>query len=158
MNIVKNSNLAVIITRIFYTYPDVPIRILNHGDRFHKDIEYDNTKTLWTEVYVTPGTASFEEKEKENDAGVLYEQKLKFIYPGESDTDSLSFAMVRRPVIVKIMFNAGLPKMFGCEENPAKFERLLKTSSKDSGSECMFSCLSSEPAWLINSEVDYLSV
>lgn len=150
----KNSNLAVTITRIFYTYPDVPISIKNHGNRFKKDIGYDNTKTLWTEIYTTPGSASFEEKEKENDAGILYEQKLKFVYPGESDTDTSSFDLVRRPVIVKIMFNEGLPKMFGCAANPAKIERLLKTSAKDSGSECTFSCLSSEPAWWISGEFE----
>jgi hypothetical protein len=145
----KNTNLAITITEIFYTYPDVPISITNHGDRFHKDILYDDTKTLWTRVYATPGSASFEEKEKENDAGVLYEQKLKFTYPGEDNSDTEFFDAVRRPVIVKITFNKGLAKMFGCADNPAKFERLLKTSAKDSVSECTFTCLSPEPAWWI---------
>ncbi len=154
---IKNSNLAVNITRIFYTYPDIPVSILNHADRFHKDIHYDNTKTLWTEIYATPGSVSFEEKEKESDAGVLFEQNLKFIYPGEDDTDSSVFDIIRRPVIIKIVFNKGFPKMFGCAANPAKIERLLKTSAKDSGSECTFYCLSSEPAWWIRDEIELQS-
>ncbi|MFZ4569708.1 MAG: hypothetical protein ACOYM0_01100 [Bacteroidales bacterium] len=148
----KNSNLAITITRIFYTYPNIPVAITNHVDRFHKDIEYDSGQTLWTEIYATRGSASFEEKEKENDAGVLFEQKLKFIYPGENDTDTLLFDLARRPVIVKIIFNKGLPKMFGSAANPAKLERLLKTSAKDSASECIFSCMCNEPAWWIYSE------
>lgn len=148
----KNSNLAITITGIFYTYPDVPISITNHGDRFHKDILYDDTKILWTQIYATPGSASFEEKEKETDAGLLYDQKLKFTYPGEDDSNTESFDAVRRPVIVKITFNKGLPKMFGCLANPAKFERILKTSAKDSTSECAFTCLSPEPAWWITAD------
>ena len=150
----KNSNLAITITGVFYCYPDVPVSITNHIDQFHKDIVYVEHTSLWTKVYSTPGSASFEEKEKDNDAGVLFEQTLKFLHPGEDDANTDSFEDMRRPLIVKITYNKGLPKMFGCSGNPAKFERLSKTSAKDSASECIFYCLASEPAWWISTEVD----
>lgn len=150
----KNSNLAITITSIWYTYPEIPISITNHNDRFHKDIEYNEGETLWTEIYATPGSASFEEKEDpKNDAGLLFEQKLKFLYPGEDDTDTSLFDAVRRSLIIKIVFNKGLSKMFGSAENPVKCERLSKASAKDSSSECTFTCLSSEPAWWISTEI-----
>jgi len=156
MSAIKNSNLAITITEIWYTYPETPFSIVNYNDRFHKAIEYEQTHTLWNRIYATPGSASFEEKEKETAAGILFEQKLKFLYPGEDDSDTSFFDSVRRPVIIKIIFSDGLPKMFGSAEKPAKCERLSKTSAKESASECTFSCLSSEPAWWISQETEII--
>ena len=148
----KNSNLAITINGIYFTYPDLPVSVTDFDDRFHKAIIYHNGSVLWTPVYSTPGSASFDEKETDTEAGVLFEQTLKFIHPGEDDTSVGLFDAMRRPVIVKITFNKGLPKIFGSESNPAKFERLSKTSAKDSASECLFSCKSNEPAWWISQE------
>lgn len=148
----KNTNLAITITGVYFTYPDVPVSISDDGDRFHKSILYNNGTELWTEIPCTPGSASFEEKEDPNDAGIIFQQKLKFILPGEDATNTEFFDEVRRPVLIKINFNKGYPKLIGCEENPARFERLLKASAKESGSECTFTCQATEPAWWISQE------
>jgi len=150
----KNTNLAITITKVFYTYPDVPVKIENYLNRFHKKIFYDNSKTLWNEITFTSGSASFEEKPKTTDAGIIFEQKLKFTVPGEDDTNTAFFDQLLRPTLVKVMFNKGLyPKLIGCAETPARFERVLKTSAKDSGSECQFTCQALDPAAWIYDEV-----
>jgi hypothetical protein len=151
----KNTNLALTVNKVYYTYPDVPVEVNNYTDRFHKEIKYDNTKTLWTEIQCTPGSASWEEKENTIDAGTIFEQKLKFILPGEDDTNTDFFDKVRRPILVKITFDKGLPKLVGCDDNPAVFERVMKTSAKESGSECLFTCKATEPAWWISKETVY---
>lgn len=151
----KNLNLAITITGILFTYPDIPISIEDDTDRFHKEITYDSGTSLWTPIPITPGTGSFEEKDKDTDAGVLFEQKLKFIIPGEDDDNTQFFDLLRRPVLIKITFGKGNPKLIGCEENPARMERILKASAKDSGSECTIACQATEPAWWISKETAY---
>jgi len=151
----KNTNLAITITSILFSYPDIPLSIEDGVDRFHKNISYDSATNLWTTIPITPGSGYFEEKDKDSDAGLLFEQKLKFVLPGEDDSNTQFFDLLRRPLLIKIIFSKGMPKLMGFQGNPARAERLLKSSANDSGSECVITCISTEPAWWISAETPY---
>lgn len=148
MSIDKNLNRIPVISYIAYVLHDSIDQInIYNNDRFTKRIILKTNKAP-DEIYFTPGSAVFEEKDKQDDAGMLYEQSLKFFFPGE-DTDNAALldAIRNRPLIIVFYYTDGTMKFFGCIENGARFSKSSKIEAKNSGSEFSFSCISQEPAW-----------
>ncbi|MFZ4522998.1 MAG: hypothetical protein ACOYNC_14910 [Bacteroidales bacterium] len=140
MSIMKNSNLVLSVCRIFVTPIDEVAAIIS-VNQFCRSVTLKNGKS-WQELYFTPGTAEFGEKPKENDAGDLIEQSLKFIFPGEDSSNLFSFdALQGRPVLVKIEVSSGVIKLMGDLENGAKLSVGFQISQKASGSQMELSSL-----------------
>lgn len=147
MFIDKNSNIPLLICRLFVT-PVEDVRVFPEGSsRFFRSIIFFSGKG-WKEIYFTPGSAVFKEKEKEEDAGVLIEQSAKFIFPGD-DSDNLSLfdQLQGRQLLVLVDLNMGLSKVFGDLENGTRLKRVSEISSKTATCECELTCVSQDWAW-----------
>ncbi len=102
--LIKNNDLVNVIIGIFYMYTDVPISIYSSPDKFHKVI-------TWLKMFHSMKSISLRdqrnllEKEKEEDAGTLFEQELRFMFPGNDDDTSSLLDQVRgRPLLIKDSF------------------------------------------------------
>ncbi|TSA24361.1 MAG: hypothetical protein D4R67_12000 [Bacteroidetes bacterium] len=147
MFIDKNTNDLLIISRLFITPIDDVSSFSDGTDRFRKTITFKTGKA-WKEIYLSPGITQFSEKEKEEEAGTLVEQTLKFSFPGEdSDTGSLIEEIERRQLIVLMSIDGSTPKVFGCLENGARLKRLTQISPKGSTTECEITCTAQQFSW-----------
>ena len=149
MSIEKNSDLIPLVCKIYFAPLDNIDSITPVTDRFHRQVTFKEALT-WQEIYLTPGTAEFTEKPKENDAGELIEQSLKFIFPGEDDSNLSDLdTILGRPGLVKIEYSTGGKKLLGDLENGAKLSQLLQISLKQTGSQLEFTCMASYRAcWI----------
>jgi len=145
----KNTLLIPSVCKISFAPFDDVDTISSAPDRFHRHIDFKSEKA-WQEIYFTPGTAEFNEKAKDTDAGELIEQSLKFIFPGEDETNLSDLdAITGRPVLVKIEFATGSAKLLGEFGNGAKLSRVSQVSTKSTGSQLEFSCLATYRAcWI----------
>lgn len=147
----KNSNRLPIITNVFY----LPVELISaisiySSDRFIKNV-YLVAEAAPLEIYFSPGSAIFEEKDKQDDAGLLHEQSLKMNFPGDdNDNPTLFDALRNHPLLVVFQYNDGTKKFFGCPENGARFAKSSRFDVKNAGSEFTFSCSSQETAWWLN--------
>lgn len=141
MSIRKNSNLTPAVCRISFA-PLVDIDSISaSADRFSRNVSFKSGKT-WQDIYFTPGTAEFSEKSKDTEAGDLFEQSLKFIFPGEDEYNLASLDLVLgRPALVRIEYSSGMSKLLGAIDNGAKLSQVTQISSKVSGSQMEFTCL-----------------
>jgi hypothetical protein len=140
MAIAKNSNLIPAVCKIYFATLEDVESVLSTIDRFHLYVTFNNGKA-WNEIYFTPGTAEFQEKQKENEAGDLIEQSLKFNFPGEDDTNMAALdSILNRPALVKMQFSTGVSKIIGDLTNGAKLSQTNQVSSKATGSQFEFSC------------------
>jgi len=149
MSLTKNSNLIPTVCNIYFAPLDDIDTITPVTDRFHRQITFKEALS-WQEIYFTPGTAEFTEKPKENDAGELIEQLLKFSLPGEDDSNLADLdGILGRPVLVKIEYSSGGKKLLGDLGNGAKLSQLLQISVKQTGSQLEFSCMATYRAcWI----------
>lgn len=151
MAISKNSNLLPLICGIYYALPEEVVSLsYSSTDLYHKTIVFKTGKA-WKQIYFTPGSAEFTENDKSSDPGILSEQTLKFIFPGEDENNNKDIDLIKdRPVLVKIFYpSINLSKIMGTLENGARLISNLTTSPKSSGREMIFACLGDEPAsWL----------
>ena len=147
MFINKSDYPLISVCRLFIT-PVEDVSAFTEGtDRFQRSITFKQGKS-WKEIYFPPGSALFKEKEKEENAGVLIEQSLKFTFPGEdNDHSSLIAEVSGRGLIVLMNVSQGLPRVFGSPENGAILKRNMEISSKISGSEYEITCLAQDSAW-----------
>ncbi len=145
----KNSNLTPAVCKIFFSLQEDIDAISSIPDRFHRHVDFKSGKT-WSEIYFTPGSAEFTEKPKDNDAGELIEQSLKFIFPGEDDTNLADLDAIRaRPVLVSIQYSDGESKLMGDLANGAKITQVSQVSSKATGAQIEFYCLTPDRAcWI----------
>ncbi len=144
MKIPKNTNLVVNICRVFYARCD-QVSFNSGTDQFHKAVVFPAGKK-WNEIYFTTGSADFTENGKTEDPGMLYEQVLKMIYPGEDESKVMDAEDLYYPLIIMMKTTSGSFRIFGCPVNPVKWmnNKLIGTKSR---SELSFSCLAQEPAW-----------
>ncbi len=141
MTIAKNSNLIPTICKIFFAPISDIYSISIVTDRFHRLVTFKNSKA-WQEVYFTPGSADFTEKPKDTDPGELIEQSLKFMFPGEDDTNLVALdAILGRPGLVKIEYTGDVSKLMGDLENGAKITQNYQISAKGTGSQLEASCM-----------------
>lgn len=147
----KNINRLPVISKIFYGLISSVDKItLHNNDRFTKNIILLEKETF-PEVYFTAVSAVFEEKDKQEDAGLLYEQTLKFNFPGEDpDNSSVIDAIRNRQLMIVFQYEDGAMKFFGSPDNGARFAKSTKIDGKISSSEFSFTCTSQEPAWWLN--------
>lgn len=147
MFIDKNSKTILTICRL-YVAPIVDVSSFNDGsNRFCKTITFKSGKD-WLEIYLTPGSAQFTEKEKEEEAGNLVEQSLKFTFPGEdTDTTSLLAQLERQQLIVLMSIDGNFPKVFGSLENGARLKRSSQIILKGSTTECEIICSAQQFSW-----------
>lgn len=147
MFIDKNSITLLTICRL-YVAPIVDVSSFNDGSsRFYKIITFKSLKR-WLEIYFTPGSAQFTEKEKEEDAGNLVEQSLKFTFPGEDlDSTSLLVQLERQQLIVLMSIDGTFPKVFGSLENGARLKRSSQITPKGSATECEIICSAQQFSW-----------
>lgn len=137
----KNSILNIQVCKIYFALIDNVQSIVDGDDRFHKVITFNEGKD-WEEIYSTPGSIEFTENPKDNEAGNLIEQMIKFSFPGEDDLNLKDLdAVINRPVIVKVEYSSALMKLIGAIENPAKIARAIQQTAKSSGSTMEISCL-----------------
>jgi len=148
MTIHKNSNLTPAVCKILFALID-DVQEISSPDRFHRVVTFLSGKS-WQEIYLTPGTFEFSEKSKDNDAGDLIEQSLKFIFPGEDESNLSDLdAVIGRPVLVKIQYHTGGSKLMGDMLNGAKLSQINQVSAKSTGSQLEFSCMASYRAcWI----------
>ena len=140
MSITKNSNLVLSMCRIFVA-PAADVATIISPGQYSRLVNFKSGKS-WQEIYFTPGTAEFCEKPKENDAGELIDQSLKFTVPGEDPANLPAFeALQGRPLLVKMEISSGVSKLMGETENGAKLSRLFQIAQKASGSQVEISCL-----------------
>jgi hypothetical protein len=140
--IAKNSNLTPAVCNIYYVPVEDVTSIESGTDRFHKVVTFKSQKD-WIGIYSTPGSTEFTEKPKENDAGDLFEQLIKFSFPGEDDGNMASIdAVINHPVLVKIELSCGNSKLIGAMDNPAKLSQSMQISSKSAGLQLEFLCMS----------------
>ena len=147
MIIGKNSNLTPAICRIFLAPVDDVSSITPIPDRFHRHLAFkyripEPTELSWKEIYFTAGTAEFSEKSKDTDSGELIEQSLKFIFPGEDESNLTALDLIAcRPVLVKVQYSTSMSKLIGDLDNGAKLSQVTQVSNKISGSQLEFTCL-----------------
>jgi hypothetical protein len=151
MTIPKNSNLLPAVCKIFFAPLEDVESILTSPDRFHRFIYWKDGKS-WQGIYLTPGSAEFNEKPKDTDAGELIEQSLKFLFPGDDESSSSALDLVLgRPVLVKIEYTTGGSKLLGQIGNGAKLTQTGQISSKAAGSQLEFTCSATYRACWISS-------
>jgi hypothetical protein len=141
MSIIKNSNLTPAVCEIFVAHLNDVDSISTSPDRFHRHVSFNIGKN-WQEIYFTPGTAELSEKSKDTDSGELIEQSLKFIFPGEDESNLAALDLIAgRPVLVKVQYSIGLSKLIGDLDNGSKLSQNTQVSNKISGSQLEFTCL-----------------
>ena len=150
MSIIKNSNLLISVCRIFFVSLDDVSNVLMVPDRFHRTVIL-KSGTQWQEIYFTAGTAEFTEKSKVTDAGELIDQSLKFIFPGEDESNLLNMdSILGPPVIVKIGMPLGY-KIIGDINCGAKLQQNYQISAKSTGSQFEFTCTATYRSCWLNS-------
>ena len=149
MSLTKNSNLVPVICNVYFSPIEDVDSIFSGTDRFHQIVVFNSGKS-WQEIYFTPGTAEFNEKPKDNDAGTLFEQSLKFIFPGEDESNASAFDQVMdRPVLVKMQYSNGILKILGTKEIPARLSLVSQVTPKSTGAQFEFNRSAPEKAqWL----------
>lgn len=125
----KNENRSQRIFKIYYQY-NLNVASINEGSTQFKRIITFNGSYGWELFYHTPGTAFFKEPKKDTDAGLLYNQKLDFYYPGEDEGNIENFINFAKPVIIKIVYTSGQMKIIGDKENPVKIYDDLNIGDK----------------------------
>jgi hypothetical protein len=140
MTIIKNLNRIASICKLFYVYKEEIASMSFGSDVFHLNIVlrsgYD-----WKEIYFTPGSSEFTEVQKEEDAGQTYQQKIRFLFPGEDDGNSSDIdPVINRPVVIRLDYSNGAMKIIGSISNPARINKSQKTDSKYSGCELSGYC------------------
>ena len=150
MTLSKNQNLLSTICNVYFAFPEEISSYVDGADPYHVVITFKTGKA-WKEIYFTPGSAEVTENLKAAEQGVLHDQLLKFIFPGEDDGNLRDLELMKdRPVILKMYFpSANKSKIMGTMENGARLIFNFSTSQKSTGWEMAFSCLADEPAcWL----------
>jgi hypothetical protein len=145
MKIAKNKIAVDQICKILYL-PFSQVTFLPGSDRFHKKMLVKGGQ-LWNEIYFTPGTAEFEQKEKDDKGGILIEQTLKLVFPGQDQGNNLLLDALRIPSIVLLKMVSGYYLVFGSPENPVRMLKDAKNTQKAFNSELALSCTASENAW-----------
>lgn len=151
MIIPKNTNLVQLICKLYYGLPDEISSIYEDPakDEFHKIVTFKTGK-VWKDLYFTPGSADFQEQEKQDDAGPVFDQALKFILPGEDDTlEALLDVLRTRCVVIRMEYMSGASKLIGDLDHVPVFLQKIITNTKMTGIEVTFTLLSSDPApWI----------
>jgi hypothetical protein len=154
MTIVKNTNRIPSICKLRYLFIN-EIRQMDYScDQFHKWV-YLIGSASWREIYFTPGSAEFTEVQKQETAGLLFNQTLRFFFPGEDDGNTASFdALISRPVVFGIEYSNQKIKLLGSVDRPARLFKSFKTDSK--GSTCEFTAIcqdNKQAFWLASAEI-----
>jgi hypothetical protein len=146
----KNTSRHPVICNIQFAFTEDVASCFTHTDGYSKIVSFASGKG-WNELYFTKGTAKFFEKEKEEEAGSLVDQSLKFSFPGTgAQVESLfSRLLSNRSLIIRIQFDTGKSKVFGSKDCPAMFRKQSETSSKSVSAECEFYCTGEEFAWYL---------
>jgi hypothetical protein len=141
MTLVKNSNRIASICKLFYVYKE-EIASMNFGsDLFHQSVVLKNN-CAWKEIYFTPGSAEFTEVQKEELPGQSYQQKLRFLFPGEDEGNQSDLEpVITRPVVIRMDYSNEKSKIMGDISNPARINKSQKTDSKYSGFEFTATCV-----------------
>ncbi len=152
----KSENTVLLITKISYLEVTTPTSIFK-VDKFHCNVYLPEFITF-DNIYFTPGSATFEEKQKDEEPGRVYEQELKFMFPGEDDqlmslVDKIDNG---RRLLIKMTFQNGTKKLIGSIENGAVFLRSTKISGKQSVHEISFSCKQQYPSRWISYDGVYI--
>jgi len=143
----KNQNLIPLICQIHYQQSRNVDSITKNEDRFKRSITLV-AGSEWEEIYFSPGTAKFEEKTKRNKAGILYNQKLSFKFPGEDDDNIEAISnLVIIPVILKVTYNNGKSKIIGDLNNPVKVDQDYSSDNKAIQFDFVIEHESSHPAY-----------
>jgi hypothetical protein len=151
MKISKSTNPLLTICRIFFV-PCSEVVFQSGSDRFHKKVAFPEG-SLWNEFYVTPDSAEFTETMKEQEHGMLFEQVLKFIYPGDSAMMALYIADLQKPMHILFHTSDGSYRLMGSSEIPAKLS-LVKNIGAKSRQEITFSCIAQESLWWHDTPLD----
>lgn len=146
----KNTFLAPAICRVFCLPLSELMEILPVTDGFHFQVLLNPGKS-WKEIYFTPGSAELGEKPKETEAGVLYEQTLRILFPGDGDANLAQLEQLQdRPLLIRIELSSGQTHLMGSAENGARLSRTLQLSAKATASQLEFSCQATTPmGWLL---------
>ena len=111
------------------------------SDLFHLRVTLKNN-CAWKEIYLTAGSAEFTEVQKEEIPGQSYQQKLRFLFPGEDEANQSDLEpLITRPVVIRMEYSDGKSKIMGDISNPARVIKSQKTDSKYSGFELTASCV-----------------
>jgi len=143
----KNQNLIPAICKIEYQEKRNIDSITKNEDRFKRSVTmvagFD-----WLEIYFSPGTAKFEEKTKRGKAGLLFNQKLTFKFPGEDDDETEGINdLINIPVILKLTYNNDKAKILGSLDNPVKIDQDYLSDSRATQSDFVIEHESSHPAY-----------
>lgn len=123
MSIAKNQHLAPEICSVYFEDIKGVSSIIDGADKYHKVVTF-KSGYAWKQIYLSPGTIKFEEPEKKTNAGTIFEQKLTGFFPGDdvanyTDFDNYS----NKRYIVKLVYNNGTIKVFGCIFNPVTMQK-----------------------------------
>lgn len=144
----KNSNLILNIKKIEYTKVSNLRSVTVNAANYNASLNWV-AGVSWTEIYFSPGTAKFAEKEKETEAGNYFDQQLECFYPGEDSDNVVSFEELKAlPVVIRITLCNGNQKLLGSPDNPAKIKTGLSISAKDSGCSIKFNRTGQRAPWL----------
>jgi hypothetical protein len=128
---IKNPVHFATICKIRYLLPET---IKENGyvpNSFQRDVGII-LPPAWSTIYFTPGTAEFTEVQKEEDAGPLFMQTLKFLYPGEQSSNLPDFdPLLRRPILVALFYTSGVVKIIGDDGNAAYMTKAFKSTAKE---------------------------
>ncbi len=140
MSILKNTNLNSIICGILYCFPEEVLSIADGRSEYHKIITLVTGKT-WKQIYFTPGSADFQEPQKIDDPGSVFEQKLKFVFPGENESNAITISEIsNRPILVLLTYNIGRAKFIGDLDNPARLLPTVQTNPKVTNRQMEITC------------------
>lgn len=147
MGLTKNKNLAPVITKVFYAYAYNIGAITVGSDDNHKQVIFKPGND-WVEIYKVPKNVNFEESPKRSDAGILYDQKLSLMYPGDDETNITDIdALESKPLVVKFEYDNKKSRFFGDTDNTVKAS--APYSADRGGSSIIFECSSRNRAfWL----------
>ena len=135
----KNKYLLPIIESILYVYAEEINYFLPSMDDKHKFIVL-KSGCSWKSIYFTPGSQEFTETEKIDDAGSIFEQALKFIFPGDDHGNALLFeTLSNRPIVVLIKFCNSTIIILGDTDNPARLTTDLQLTGKLNGQKIQIS-------------------
>jgi hypothetical protein len=147
MSLNKNKNLAPVITRVFFAYA-YNIGAINVGnDDNHKVVIFKPGKD-WVEIYKVPKNVNFDELPKKTDAGILYDQKLSLIFPGDDESNITDLGDLEIiPLVIKFEYDNKKSRFFGDANNSVKAS--APYSADRGGYSIVFECTSRNRAyWL----------
>lgn len=147
MSLIKNSNLVHSICGISVVPLDEVDSLYVSASPHHAGVTLKSGKQ-WSDIYFTPGTAEFTEKTKDTDQGNLFEQAIRFVYPGMDETNQHSMDTIReKPLLVRFMVSSNAKWMIiGDIDNGAKLALSTQISTKASGHSFEFICSAIRPA------------